>query len=247
VQLAWAGGDTPNVPNEQATRNEFDEGNLLSLSRFSTDDRRERGMSAAYGLTWSRLDAGGLSSTLSMGQIVRDQTQREDTGAPTFTNSSGLRGEFSDILMVGQVFTDTGLTFTARGLFDGAFVTTKAEARASWQNDLTNLGATYIWLRGDNEENRPGTISEWAFDGSYRLSRHWSGNAEWRYDIATDRSVKAGIGLTYTNECVDISLSASRRFTSSTILEPSTDISLTVGLRGFSTRTEDKSYVRECK
>ena len=64
--------------------------------------------------------------------------------------------------------------------------------------------------------------------------------------MATDQSVRAGVGLTYTNECVDISLSASRRFTSSTILAPSTDISLTVGLRGFTTKTSDKSYVRTC-
>jgi len=132
-------------------------------------------------------------------------------------------------------------------LFDSAFDTTKAEARAKWENDATKLSATYIWLGTDVAENRPGTISEWAFDGSYRVTQHWTGNAEWRYDVASDRSVKAGVGMTYTNECVDISLSASRRFTSSTILSPSTDISLTVGLRGFSTRTEDKSYVRTCR
>ncbi len=65
--------------------------------------------------------------------------------------------------------------------------------------------------------------------------------------MANDSNITAGVGVTYTNECVDVSLSASRRFTSSTILEPSTDISLTVGLRGFSARAEDKSYVRECK
>ena len=62
-----------------------------------------------------------------------------------------------------------------------------------------------------------------------------------------DLESRAGIGVTYTNECVDISLSASRRFTSSTILVPSTDISFTVGLRGFTTKTRDKSYVRTCE
>ena len=247
MQLAWAGGDTPNVPNERATRTEFDEGNLLSLSRFAADDRRERGLSAAYGLTWSRFAPDGLSSTLSFGQIVRDRTQREATGGMTFSSTSGLRGEFSDTLIAGQIAAQNGLAFAARGLFDKDFSTTKAEARASWENDLANLGATYIWLRADLMEERPRNVSEWAFDGSYRLSRHWTGRAEWRYDVVNDESVTAGIGLQYTNECVDIALSASRRFASSTILTPSTDISLTVGLRGFSTRTEDKSYVRDCK
>ncbi|UXX83753.1 LPS-assembly protein LptD [Roseovarius pelagicus] len=247
VQLGWVGGSTPSIANDESTRTEFDEGNLLSLSRFAAKDRRERGASAAYGLSWSRFDPGGLTSTFTVGQILRDRSQREPNGGLTFSDTSGLRGEFSDVLFAGQITTQNGLTLTGRGLFDTAFDTTKAEARASWQNSVTNIGATYVWLDRDVAENRPTTISEWAFDGSYRMSRHWTGSAEWRYDVASDRSVKAGVGVTYTNECVDIALSASRRFTSSTILTPSTDISLTVGLRGFSARTEDKSYARTCR
>jgi LPS-assembly protein len=247
VQLAWIGGDTPNVPNDESTRTEFDEGNLLSLSRFSSTDRRERGASAAYGVNWSRVAPKGLNSSVTVGQVVRDRAQREPNGGLTFSESSGLRGTYSDLLFAGQIATQNGLSVSARGLFDSALDTTKAAVRAGWYNDTTDFGATYIWLGADLMEDRPDTISEWAFDGSYRLSRHWTGSAEWRYDIASDSSVKAGVGITYTNECVDISLSASRRFTSSTILEPSTDLSLTVGLRGFSARAEDKSYTRECR
>ena len=247
MQLAWAGGDTLNIANDESTRTEFDEGNLLSLSRFVSSDRRERGASAVYGLSWTRFAPGGLRSTLSMGQIIRDRTQREATGEQTFSLSSGLQGTTSDLLIAGQIATQNGLSLTARSLLSGASDVTNAEARASWQNAALDLGATYIWLRSDPQQERLGTISEWAFDGSYRLSRHWTGSAEWRYDVANDSNITAGVGVTYTNECVDVSLSASRRFTSSTILEPSTDISLTVGLRGFSARAEDKSYVRECK
>ena len=248
LQLAWVGGSNPFVPGDESTRVEFDEGNLLSLSRFPAEDRRERGASAAYGVSWTRLDPQGWQGSFALGQVMRDETLYEPvTGGFSFTNASGLRSKSSDILAAGQFKSANGLTLTARGLFDGAFNTTKAEARASWQNDKTALGATYIWLQADLAENRPGTISEWAFDGSYRLSRHWTGSANWRYDVASDESVRAGLGIKYTNECVDIELSASRRFTSSTVLEPSTDISFTVGLRGFSARTQDKSYVRTCR
>ncbi|WP_272008428.1 LPS-assembly protein LptD [Roseovarius sp. ZX-A-9] len=247
VQLGWVGGSTPSIANDESTRTEFDEGNLLTLSRFAAQDRRERGAMAAYGLSWSRFDPNGLSSSITVGQVVRDRAQREPNGGLTFTDTSGLRGTFSDILFAAQISTQNGMTLTGRGLFNNAFDTTKAEARASWHNEFTNFGATYIWLGRDVAENRPTTISEWAFDGSYRLSRHWTGSALWRYDVASDRNVKAGVGVVYTNECVEIALSASRRFTSSTILTPSTDVSLTVGLRGFSTRTEDKSYARTCE
>ncbi len=247
VQLSWVGGDNPNIPNDESTRIEFDEGNLFAISRFSAPDRRERGLSATYGITWTRFAPKGWQTSFAVGQVVRKDRQLEVNGLPSFTNTSGLRGKYTDVLVAGQLKTSNGLIFTARSLFDGAFDTTKAEARASWRNDLAKIGATYIWLRDDLAENRPGTISEWAFDASYRLSRHWTGNADWRYDIASDRSVRAGLGVIYTNECVDIELSASRRFTSSTILAPSTDISFTVGLRGFTTKTRDKSYVRTCR
>ena len=247
VQLAWVGGSDPNIPIDESTRVEFDEGNLLSLSRFPETDRRERGVFGAYGLTWARLNPNGWTTRIGLGQVWRNERQLEPGGASSFTNTSGQQGEYSDVLVAAQLATVDGLSLTARGLFDDQFDTTKAEVRGTWFNARTELNATYIWLGRDVAENRPGTISEWAFDGSYRLSRHWTGSAEWRYDIASDRSVEGGVGLTYTNECVDISLKASRRFTSSTILSPSTDISLTVGLRGFATRTADKSYVRTCR
>lgn len=247
VQLAWAGGSNPFIPNDESTRIEFDEGNLFSTSRFTAPDRRERGLSAAYGLSWTRFAPSGLQTSLAVGQLVRDEQQIEPaTGLDIFSSSSGLNGKVSDMLLAGQVRTGGGLVLTARGLFDDSFDTTKAEARAAWYSDKGSLGATYIWLGRDPAENRAATISEWNLDASYRLSQHWTGSANWRYDVVADDSVRAGIGLTYLNECVEISLTASRRFTSSAVLSPSTDISLTVGLRGFTTKTGDESYARTC-
>ncbi len=246
VQLAWVGGDNAFIPNDENTRIEFDEGNLFSTSRFVAPDRRERGLQASYGVSWTRFMASGWQSALAVGQLIRDERQLEVGGANSFSQTSGLNSRVSDLLLAGQLKSDNGLILTARGLFEDGAQTNKAEARASWNNDITALSATFIWLGRDLVENRAATISEWAFDGSYRLSRHWTGSADWRYDVATDRSVSAGVGLTYTNECVDVSLSASRRFTASNVLEPSTDISLTVGLRGFSANTADRSFARTC-
>ncbi|GAB4283545.1 MAG: LPS assembly protein LptD [Roseovarius sp.] len=246
VQLAWAGGSNPAIPNDESTRIEFDEGNLFSTSRFTAPDRRERGFSAAYGLSWTRYDPSGLQTALAVGQLVRDERQLEVSGLDSFTSSSGLNGDISDLLVAGQLRTGGGLVLTARGLFDSGFDTTKAEARAGWYGDKGSLGATYIWLQSDPAENRPFTNSEWTFDATYRLAQHWTGSANWRYDVVADNSVTAGVGLTYLNECVEISLSAARRFTSSLLLAPATSISLTVGLRGFTAKTADASYARSC-
>mgnify|MGYP005846427397 CR=1 FL=1 len=247
VQLSWSGGSNSAVPNDESTHVEFDEGNLLSLSRFPEADRRERGYAAALGVSWTRLDPNGWDSTLLLGQVMRDDQLTEVNGTTSFSESSGLESRWSDVLLAGQLKAPGGLNLTARGLFDDDYDTTKAELRAGWQNDLADLGATYIWLGRDTVENRDSTISEWSIEGSYRLSQYWTGSANWRYDVESDRNVTAGVGVTYTNECVEATLSASRRFTSSTILEPSTDISLTVALRGFTIKAQEDSYARTCR
>ena len=43
----------------------------------------------------------------------------------------------------------------------------------------------------------------------------------------------AGVGLEFRNECMLVDLSLSRRFTSSTNVDPTTDFSLAVDLLGF--------------
>ena len=240
VQLAWSGGTNPNVANDESTRVEFDEGNLLSLSRFPAADRRERGLSVAYGVNWTRLGSKGMQSSLTLGQVTRE------TADNNFSPTSGLRGISSDLLLAGQVKTPNGLSLTGRALIDADFNLAKTEARAGWQTPRLALGASYVWLGQDLLEDRPSTVSEWSVDGLYRFNRHWSGSANMRYDVVSNKAAEAGLGLQYRNECIEIDLSVSRRFTSSVILTPSTDFSFTIGLKGFSAKTSDKTYTRKC-
>ncbi|TKZ20728.1 LPS-assembly protein LptD [Shimia litoralis] len=240
AQVSWSGGDTMNVANDESTRVEFDEGNLLALSRFPSGDRRERGFGAALGLNWARYDPDGWQANLSFGQVY------QETVHPDFTPSSGLSQSPSDLLIAGQIKTQNGLSLTARGLFDGYDTIDKASAHAGWNNSKLEMEASYIWLRADPAENRSSRVAEWTIDGRYRLSRHWSTLADWRYDLASGQSAEAGIGLEYRNECVKIGLSASRRFITSGTVQPSTNLGFTVSLLGFSVRADDKSYSRTC-
>jgi len=241
VQLGWVGGTDADVENDESTRVEFDEGNLLSLSHFPAADRRERGESLTYGVNWSRTGSEGWESTLTLGHILRSDTQ------DGFSASSGLSGRNSDLLVAGQISGPTGLALTGRALFDTNFALTKAEARGTYQRNRFGLGASYVWLDADADEDRDDVVAELSFDGLYRVSRHWTASTNMRFDITAERAAEAGLGLQYRNECMKVDLSLSRRFTSSTILSPSTDVSLTVGLLGFNASSRDKSYARQCK
>ncbi len=239
-QIGWTGGSNLDVANDESTRVEFDEGNLLSLSRFPSHDRRERGVTGALGFNWSRISEDGWQGNFTVGQVYHQDSQ------PDFTDSSGLNGHASDLLLAGQYKTQNGLAVSARGLFDPTGGTNKAAARLGWTNDKLWLDASYIWLRADPTEDRDETLAEWALDGSYRLSRHWTGLFDWRFDAGNSQTAEAGAGLEYRNECVKVELSISRRFSTSTTVQPSTSFGLSVALLGFSVKSNEKSYARTC-
>jgi LPS-assembly protein len=240
AQAAWVGGDGLVVPNEESTRVEFDEGNLLSLSRFPSTDRRERGWSLAYGGTWSRLDPATWSANLTLGHIVRESAQ------PDFSDSTGLSGTNSDFLLAGQLEFSGGLEVSGRALFDGSFDLTKTELRSKWSNERIGLAGAYVWVDEDPAIDLTSAIHEMTFGGSLKIDRFWTANVDWRYDLEQGRAATAGAGVAYANECVRVGLSINRTFADSTTIEPSTSLGLTVSLRGFSVDTGERVESRSC-
>lgn len=240
AQLAWVGGDGLDVPNEESTRVEFDEGNLFALSRFPAPDRRERGLSLAYGANWARYDPSGWSANLTVAQILRDEAQDD------FTTSSGLATKHSDVLVAGQIRMKDSVYFGGRSLFDKDFDVSKAEFRGFWSNDQYDFGGSYIWIDEDAEEDRPDPVSEFKLDGAFKIDKFWRASFDWRYDLEENRAARAGAGLIYTNECVTIAFTVNRRYTSSESVEPDTKVGLTVALRGFSANTGEQTHVRSC-
>ncbi|MEX0285489.1 MAG: LPS-assembly protein LptD [Paracoccaceae bacterium] len=239
MQLAWSNATGDPVPNDESTFVEFDEGNLLAISRFPAPDRRETGLRAAYGVNWSRYSPTGWQASAILGQVVREEIDLN------FSDTSGLSGRASDFLLAAQVKLDTGLAVTARTLFDTSVSFSKTELRGDWIGKRSSLAGTYLWLQADPAENRTEEVSEFWLDGGYDLTRQWRANATWRYDIEDTRSTRASLGLKYTNECVEVDVGLSRRFTSSTTVEPTTDFGFTIALRGFSVPGSEK-YRRAC-
>ena len=84
------GGNRSDIPNEDSVSFEFDETNLFSLSRFPGYDRWDGGPKLNYGMRMAAYgDSGGYVEFLA-GQSLRAKTD------DTFTETSGLRDQFSD-------------------------------------------------------------------------------------------------------------------------------------------------------
>ncbi len=241
AQLGWVRGNRLDIPNDESTRVEFDEGNLLALSRFPRPDRRERGVIAAIGLNWARQNPNGFDTHLTFGQIFRNEAD------PDFSASSGLIGKSSSYLVAGQIKTDTGLTLSGRTLFDKQFELAKAELRGNWGFARGGIGGSYVWLDADAAEERDAAVSEILLAGNYQINTHWRLNADWRFNLADDRSATAGVGVMYTNECVDVDMRVARSYSSSTAVEPTTNIGFNIGLRGFAASSGDQQFIRSCK
>ena len=231
-------GDTP--PNEDSARPELDEGNLLAFTQFAGQDAQQDGARAAIGLSWTREGADGVTSTLTLGRVLQDDP------SPEFTVASGLDGRRSDWLVAGRLSLPRGLAFDARALVDDAGDVSLSTARLAWETTGLALAASYLDAPADPRIGQFRDLSEYAFDGTVDLTRTWSLSAAARYDLDQDAAIDASLGLGYTNECLRVSLSASRSFASSPNLQPTTDVGVSVDLLGFSARADGISALGRC-
>ena len=244
VQLVFAKDSDRDVENEDSLLVEFDEANLFSFSRFPGVDQQERGKRINVGLTYTRKDIDGWSLGLTVGRVIREENLNQFA---TQSASSGLGGKSSDWLVAAQLKVGDKFDLINRAIFDDDFSFARNEMRLNWMDDNFRIGSTFAWLEADTSEGRPIDTSEFAIDGAYRISRHWTLSSNVRYDFVDDRTTRAGIGASYQNECAKVDLSLSRRFTSSTNVTPTTDFNLSVQLAGFGARgIGGESFARQC-
>jgi len=228
TQIAWT---DPEARRHGVGLAEFDEGNLIALSRFPEFDRYERDWRAAVGLGWTRLASGGDEYSVTAGQLFRKS--REDMFLP----GSGISGNGSDWLLSARVKRDR-LTLSARSLIDAGTELSRLETRVAWEDGLTSASGRYIWsaaIPGTRRADLSQGLSELLLDASRRIYRHWTVSIDGRYDRSAGRTTKAGLGLTYRNECVTVDISASRRFSTSgnASVPEATELSIGLSLNGF--------------
>ncbi|PYF09736.1 LPS-assembly protein [Rhodobacter viridis] len=238
AQIIWSGKSRKYLPDEDSLLTEFDEGNLFDFSRYPGGDVRERGTRANLGLSWTRHDASGWSLGLTAGRVFR-LDDIED-----FAKGSGLSGTTSDWLVATHLTTAGGLVLSNRALVANDLSFDRDELRLAYLGDRAQVAAGYLWML---ETDAIPKTSELLFESDWQLRRGWSTNFDTRYDLIADRAAKAALGLQYSNECVTVDLSLSRRFTSSTSVEPETDFGLSIALAGFGAGSGGNRAERVCR
>ena len=227
MQIVASTQPSSTLPNDDSTLVEFDEGNLFALDRYPGADAVEAGARLNLGLAYRRDDPEGWSFGATAGRVLRTK----DNGQ--FSAASGLTGQTSDWLLAWSVEDDRGLAVTNRLVIDDTLSLTKAEMRFDYANPSLTLSGGYEYLLADASEDRAETASEIVLAARRKLAANWTADLATRYDLRSQRFARAGLDLDFRNECLALTLSLSRRYTSSTSVKPSTDFGLSVELLGF--------------
>ncbi|MCY4304884.1 MAG: LPS assembly protein LptD [Aestuariivita sp.] len=240
MQIGWSkdSGGVSSVPELGSA--EFDQGSLLSLSRFSTNLAEQNGLALAYGLKWTRINLS-QQLTFSVGQVIFDREQEQQGHHPALSHKT------SDLLFAGQLTTSAGVTLTARTLVDRDLNIANAEFHGTFIGRKNKFDFSHILMSSNPSKSRLGTVSELNFEGSVKLNHNWDVNANLSYDVSDHRGIKNGVGFTYVNECVEINFSINRHNTSSENIRPATEFQFNVVLRGFSSSKDSQKQVQSCK
>ena len=228
------------VPAEESTHAEFDQGNLLALSRFPAPDRVETGQRRAMGVNYVYRGMTGYELGLSLGQIEW-ATQPSD-----FSLTSGLAGVKSDLLLAAQVQTPIGLNFYARTLLDDQGKAGKSEVISKFSFKKYSVDGRYSFLPADVYEQRDDDIAEWTLNQSYNMGENWRLSNSLRYDLQADSLATAGIGVKWDGQCSSVVFSVDRRFTDLGTSPPQTTYGFSIALKGFSTGGASRAIKTSC-
>jgi LPS-assembly protein len=215
------------VPNEDSLQVEFDETNLFGLSRFPGDDQIEQGFRANVGMSFRRYDASGWALGVDIGQVFRANTSTQ------FSTGSGLATKSSDILAAVSFELPAKYRLISRLLVAPTTGVRRAETEVSANLDRFDIEATFVFLAADVVADSPTKRSEANIALGYQISDNWATSASLRRDLRNNENIYGEIGLVYANECIEVAVSLSRRFTTSNNVPPDTNFDVSVKLAGF--------------
>ncbi|MRX51064.1 LPS assembly protein LptD [Paracoccus sp. S-4012] len=226
AQIAWSprrDEDDEGIPNEDSRSAELDEGNLYALDRLPGRDRRETGLRAALGLTWTRTLADGTAFGAMAGRVWRDEDDPDLAGTP-------FEGRRSDWLLAANWQHPQGLAAVGRALFADGGEVSRADARLGILRPDIQLSAGYGFV-----DASAGTAErhQIAFDAGWQVAPGWWAEADTRYDLVLGRPESAALGVTYRNECITVAGALSRDWAGEGRDEPDTSFDFSVRLGGF--------------
>ena len=240
IQLVRSVSSNTAVPNDDSTQVEFDEGNLFRLNRAPGLDLIENGSRLNVGLAGSQFMDSGSNLSWKIGRVLRSEA------LSTFPSGSGLSNSISDWLLATNFQQKNGIELINRALIASDGVVTKSETSLKVNRNQHQIRATHVELTKDSNILQNQSLSSVALEWSYNLNSNWRSDSKFQFDSNIGRLSKLELGLRYENECVNVDLSSSRSFSTSSTLIDKTDFTLSVELTGFSSSDRKNAKSHKC-
>jgi LPS-assembly protein len=240
LQLVRSVSGNSAVPNDDSTQIEFDEGNLFRLNRAPGFDLIENGTRLNIGLAGSQFMDSGSNLSWEIGRVLRSEA------LSTFPSGSGLSNSISDWLLATNFQHRNGIELINRALIASDGVVTKSETSLKLDGNQNQIRATHVELTKDLNNYQNKSLSSVGLEWNYNLTSNWQFDSKFQFDSNIGRLTKLGLGLKYENECINVDLATTRRFSTSSTLIDKTDFTLSVELSGFSSSDRKNAKRHKC-
>jgi LPS-assembly protein len=234
AQLIYAPyGDNPsNVPNEDSTDFQLDDTDIFSINRLPGYDLVETGPRANVGILANLIYPSGSVDFL-VGQAFRLKPD------PIFAEDSGLSGTRSDL--VGRVTVNflPHLSVTERVDVDSSTGTLdRNEVYVDAIYGRTTLELSYLKLPQEEVTLGLGSREEINGQATVALWNNWIAYAGAERDLAASEMLASEFGLGYEDECLGVSLSYRRTYTTDRNVPPETSWAFRIELKTNDTSSQ---------
>jgi LPS-assembly protein len=208
------GVNPPQIPNEDSQSVDFDDLNILSMSRYPGVDRVEGGEHVVYGLRWGGYGRSGASTSTFLGQSYSFQKH------PDFGAGSGLDNNASDLVGRLRVTPADYFDFLYRFRTDADnFMFRRNEVGLAVGPPRFRISNEYSFLRASpnptGQQLVTGNREQIATSASIVLNDNWNIGGTTINDMtsATGGPLYNSINFTYHDECLTLTTTIFRRYT----------------------------------
>ena len=230
--VAPTGGNPAALSNEDSRTFELTDTNILSIDRLPGLDQWEGGTRTNFGLKWM-LHSKNLNIEAFIGESYRFTIAGNNPEDIFFSQGSGLSGHLSDLVTRFIITFDDKLTISSRMRLDNDDLTVRRnEIDATLYFKNTRVGIGYFKL------NRNRQLEELEDHEEIRLHGTWSFKTNWQFFghltrnlTTTGSTISQGLGVMYVDDCVELSISWRKSFTSDRDIVPGSSLHFRIRLK----------------
>ena len=216
------------IANEDSQAFEFDDTNIFDLNRYAGTDRITGGSRIDFGIRTSMTNNGFQQSELLVAQSYRF------AGGSSFSESSGLEHKKSDYVGRFTYVPNDSFSVNYRFRLDRQDLSpNRVELGLNLFNQKHIMGLDYILIDEQSETEEFGNREQIDLKINSQLLEKWTSSLQLVQDLTdnSNRTIKASIGVTYTDECFTIGIQYQREDMIGEELQPEDQVVLLINFR----------------